>query len=176
MTSTLESYPHGHEQVFAISWPLMWTIDRLNELYRKNLLRLLKQTGLKKGEFAAKAGFGGDYLSQLIRDKYPVPIGKDTLLKICNAFHVSPRYFDYEEDEPIPLTIHEEKAVYRTREAENLGPAVVEQLELITDAVIEASKKRGKTAESTKKQPGGYLDKIETLKQERAKGKKKKTG
>jgi len=145
MSITLDSYSHRQSAVITLSSAIMWTVELLNAIYKKNLLRLLNHSGLKKGAFANKIGIGPDYFSQLIREKDPVPLGKETMLKICNAFGVDPRYFDQTDNEPQPLTVREERAIYKVREAEKIGAAVAEQLELTIDAVVDAAKKKKST-------------------------------
>lgn len=105
----------------------------IDDRIRSNLRRIIDSFGIQQNKLAEQAGVHPSVINDILGARRPM--GKDTMARICRALKIDVSEF-YKTDSEV----REEAAVYREREAEKYG--VADQVKIVTEAIIEAAKKK----------------------------------
>jgi plasmid maintenance system antidote protein VapI len=109
---------NGHRDNHALCFIKIMNIN-LDELYRKNLLRIMEERGLKQVGIAAKAETTPQYINAILRGERG--LGTDMMSRLCRALHLEPWEFTWTEKTPIIRNQQEMKDLEQRREADRVG-------------------------------------------------------
>lgn len=93
----------------------------IDDLTKKNLVRLMNARGLKQIELADKIETTPQHLNAILRGDRG--LGSDLLTRVCNALGVQPWEFYVTEQTPCIIDEKEKQILYTIREAEKMGVA-----------------------------------------------------
>ena len=124
---------------------IMARID-LDARAHKYFLRILKEHFKDEpGRMAKALGEGIQVVSDLKARRRRLT--HNYIERISDLINVDPMEFFKGADTGYVTEVHEEKAVWRIREAKHLGDDVVQQIETVTDSLLSVARKKGQTAE-----------------------------
>lgn len=109
-----------------------------DERIRHNLRRLIKHyDNGNQSAFARRFGLKPSFVNGVLNGKRA--IGKGIIELICNKLKVDISELTMPEEPKWAATVHEERAIYSSREGEKLG--IINQIEAVTQAMIDQAKK-----------------------------------
>jgi transcriptional regulator with XRE-family HTH domain len=138
---------HGLGEIGALCFSTPMSIN-LDELSRKNLLRILRERGLKQVELAAKIGTTPQHVNSILRGERG--IGPDIMARICRELKIEPWEFFIDDKTPIVRNDKEKERLFLYREEERLGVAE-EVIRYETFKIADAKKTSGAGKKSAHK-------------------------
>ena len=128
------------KSIILLASNMQWKVNDLDKLIAKNLRRIRNERGLTQEELGELAGgVEGTYLSQV--ENNLTGLGKDVMLRICNALNIQPYKFYIDKDTPLIQNKNEQEIIHIFREAKDLGTNVAEKIPEYGKFIIKETKK-----------------------------------
>ena len=110
----------------------------LDELYRSNLFRIMKERGLKQVDIAAKIKTTPQYINAILSGERG--LGPDIMARLCRVLNIEPWEFTWTDKAPMK-TIQEQQDLALWQKVHAAGPLVVEDVTKYAVYKIDDAKK-----------------------------------
>lgn len=121
-------------------------MQSIDDLKRRNLIRLIKRMGLQQRELARAVNTPPEYINNIIHAR--ANLSDDMVDRICKEFNIKRYEFYIETEDELPATDLERKALFMARSAEN------SKLDYIAEEIVEYGNQRIERVKKDQKKAG----------------------